>query len=159
MLACVEIRPGKPADAATLSVLNAHVHDLHVEAEPDRYRTTRRKEVEERFDAVLGDPEADVLVATVAGEAVGYLVAHVVRHPGHAFVAPHAYLLVDQLAVLPGKRRSGIGRALMTAAHERALQRGLHHVELDVRAHNRSARAFYEALGYKTVQERLGLDL
>jgi hypothetical protein len=36
-------------------------------------------------------------------------------------------------------------------AHARALERGLLHVELDVRAHNRSARAF--------VQERLRLDL
>jgi GNAT superfamily N-acetyltransferase len=46
-------------------------------------------------------------------------------------------------------------RALMAAAHQRALERGLAHVELDVRSHNRSARAFYEALGYETVQQRL----
>jgi ribosomal protein S18 acetylase RimI-like enzyme len=155
----VEIRPGTAADAATLTSLNAHVHDLHVEAEPYRYRATRRDEVEAHFQAVLADPEADVLVATKAGEAVGYLVARVVRRPAHVFTAPYAYLLVDQLAVVPGKRRGGIGRALMAAAHQRALDRGLAHVELDVRSHNRSARAFYEALGYETVQRRLRLAL
>jgi hypothetical protein len=53
-------------------------------------------------DPIAG-PEADVLVATKAGEAVGYLVARVVRRPAHAFTAPYAYLLVDRLAVVPGK--------------------------------------------------------
>jgi ribosomal protein S18 acetylase RimI-like enzyme len=47
----------------------------------------------------------------------------------------------------------------MAAAHQRALDRGLAHVELDVRSHNRSARDLYEALGYQTVQRRLRLGL
>jgi diamine N-acetyltransferase len=104
----VEIRPGTAADAATLTALNAHVHDLHVAAEPYRYRATRHDEVEAHFQEVLADPEADVLVATTAGEAVGYLVARVVRRPAHVFTATYAYLLVDQLAVVPGKRRGGM---------------------------------------------------
>lgn len=51
-------------------------------------------------------------------------------------------------AVDAGRRRSGIGRALMGWLEESALVAGIGVVHLEARASNHAARAFYRRLGY-----------
>jgi len=55
---------------------------------------------------------------------------------------------VYYLAVAPGARRAGIGRALMAAAEDWLLARGVPKIQLMVREDNAEAAAFYAALGY-----------
>jgi len=72
----------------------------------------------------------------------------------------HAYLccwmVLDELhigtvGVHPQQRRSGLGIALMQAAHDWARSRGGTIAHLEVRAGNASAIALYERLGYRRV--------
>ena len=70
---------------------------------------------------------------------------------------------VYYLAVAPGHRRSGFGRALMAAAEDWLRERGAPAVRLMVRQENALAGGFYRALGYETQQvstlgKRLGVD-
>jgi ribosomal protein S18 acetylase RimI-like enzyme len=56
---------------------------------------------------------------------------------------------VNYLAVDPGRRRAGLGRALMLEA-ERCLGRlGCPKVNLQIRGDNREAIAFYSRIGYR----------
>jgi ribosomal protein S18 acetylase RimI-like enzyme len=55
---------------------------------------------------------------------------------------------VKRLYVRPAYRRSGIARALMTSAHERAALAGFTRVVLDVMPSRTEAIAFYRRLGY-----------
>jgi ribosomal protein S18 acetylase RimI-like enzyme len=50
-------------------------------------------------------------------------------------------------------RRSGLGRALVTAALERARQRGCRRVELDTNEDNGSAIGLYESLGFSATSK------
>ena len=59
---------------------------------------------------------------------------------------------VYYLAVSPGHRRSGLGRALMAAAEDWLRDRGAPAVRLMVRQENALVAAFYRALGYETQQ-------
>jgi ribosomal protein S18 acetylase RimI-like enzyme len=156
----MDIRRATVADAALLARLNDHVHALHVAAEPEIYRPTVLAEVEDWMRARLG-PEggAEVLVAHEGDVALGYAVYREIRRPGHAFLHPLAYVMVDEIAVVPGDRRTGVGRALMDAVADRARELGVAEVQLDVRAHNRDAAAFYAALGYAEVRRTLALRL
>lgn len=61
-----------------------------------------------------------------------------------------AHLLL--LAVHPGYRRRGAGRALMTWLETTALTAGVGLVYLEARSEAAGARAFYRALGYREVQ-------
>ena len=84
------------------------------------------------------DPEA-LLVAEEKGELVGSLVAGFDGWRGTLF----------RLAVLPERRRSGIGRALV-AAGERSLQeRGAARVSLYAIKTEVAAAAFWNAAGYE----------
>lgn len=54
---------------------------------------------------------------------------------------------VYYLAVHPGFRRTGLGRALMAAAEDWLVERGAPKIQLMVREVNAAATRFYEALG------------
>ncbi len=60
------------------------------------------------------------------------------------------------LAVLPGRRRRGIGRALLAAALAEAGARGAQALFLEVAEANRPARALYQAFGFVAVGVRRG---
>ncbi len=150
----MDIRRALPGDAALLAALNRHVHDLHVTIEPQVYRATAQDEVAAWFRARLGSGEV-ALVAQEGDEPLGYVLARLVDGPGHLFKHPQRFLLVHQLAVAEGARRGGVGRALMAAIEAHAVASGVGSIELDVRAANAEALAFYAALGYRTEQLHL----
>jgi ribosomal protein S18 acetylase RimI-like enzyme len=154
----MDIRPATAEDAALLAALNSHVHDQHVAAEPQVYRPTHANEVAAWFLTRLSNGDV-ALIAQEGTESIGYVMARLVERPGHLFAYPRRFLLVDQLAVAQAARRRGVGRALMTAIESHALASSLDTVELDVRAANPAAVAFFSALGYRTEQLHFGRKL
>lgn len=62
------------------------------------------------------------------------------------YLDERAHLLL--LAVAVPARRSGVGRALIEWLEKTALIAGIGSIELEVRARNLGARAFYRALGF-----------
>ena len=85
----------------------------------------------DRAQAVLGAFEADTLVGTA-----------MVGHDGHRG-------WVYYLAVDPGHRDRGLGRALMAACEAWVRERGIPKIDVMVRNENAEVRGFYEALGWQ----------
>lgn len=79
-----------------------------------------------------------LLVAVLKGRVRGYALLRVLK--------TRARLL--SLAVHPGARRSGLGRALIHAVERQAAARGTEHMRLELRERNRGAHALYVSLGY-----------
>ncbi len=72
--------------------------------------------------------------------------------------APDAW--IEDVYVVPGARRSGVGEALVTRAIERAAERGARRVELDCNEDNAGALALYERNGFSARSKRSeGRDL
>jgi len=89
------------------------------------------------FRFALGKPGSDVLVAqddAVIGSVM-------VGHDGH-----RGWLYY--VAVAPSHRGRKIGRALVEAAENWLMQRGVRKAQLMVRETNESVAAFYQRLGY-----------
>ena len=151
----MKIRPATLDDMESLLVLQREVHDLHVAAEPHRYRQPTAQEVRRRFIELLDSEHTEIVVAEAEDQIVGYMVARYEHRDGHAMCPSRAFILVDALAVASNARRRGVGRRLMDAASDHARALDCEGVELDVRAFNHEALAFYEALGFKTEKRRM----
>jgi ribosomal protein S18 acetylase RimI-like enzyme len=79
------------------------------------------------------------LVAETDGAVVGTLMAGYDGHRGS----------INYVGVLPGHRKSGIGRALMSRAEQLLVERGCPKINLQVRTDNLEAVEFYRRLGYE----------
>jgi GNAT superfamily N-acetyltransferase len=108
----------------------------HGEPVPEAFAQRLREAVE------AGDLE--VLAARLDGAPVGVAVVAYRLNVSTAGM----FASVEDLYVVPGFRRRGVGRALLEAAGERCAARGVSYVEAQVEGEE--AMAFYEALGYET---------
>jgi ribosomal-protein-alanine acetyltransferase len=61
---------------------------------------------------------------------------------------------IQTIAVAPGARRHGLGRALMNALVSEARRRGARQVFLEVRADNPGAQSLYRSLGFEEIGVR-----
>ena len=86
------------------------------------------------------------LVAVRTRAVVGYVLARHVLDEGE----------ILNLAVAPGERMRGMGRALALRALEELQERGVTQVFLEVRSSNAVARRLYAAIGFREVGRREG---
>lgn len=95
--------------------------------------------------ATLALPTTIALVVEADGVA-GHLLASAAVDEGEVLT----------VAVLPDRRRAGLGRALLRACSDRWRARGVHTAFLEVREDNDAARALYAAEGWRPVGARRG---
>jgi ribosomal-protein-alanine N-acetyltransferase len=58
---------------------------------------------------------------------------------------------LNLLAVAPEHRRQGLGRQMMEWLTATAVEAGVFRIDLELRAHNDQARAFYEKIGFESL--------
>jgi ribosomal protein S18 acetylase RimI-like enzyme len=132
----VEIRPYRDADRDAVAALwRAAFPDDPPRNEP--FRDVARK---------LGVQPELFLVAVQDGSIVGTAMAGDDGHRGW----------VHRVAVASAVRRRGIGSALMREAEARLAARGCPKLNLQVRAPNPGAVAFYQSLGF-AVEQRVSM--
>jgi ribosomal protein S18 acetylase RimI-like enzyme len=113
----VEVRPAVAADAPMVAKLAGQL------AQSFEFVRTA---FDASYAAVLGDPEACLLVAVHSGECVGYVLGS--HHPTFHASGPAAR--VEEVVVREGHRGRGIGRALMVVTGSGRTPRRVHHAVL-----------------------------
>ena len=96
---------------------------------------------EDRVGRCLRNRDCVVLAARDRRRVIGFAIME--------FYAIHAHL--NLLAVQPGYQRQGIGKQLLEWLEASARTAGIFKVNLELRANNDGARAFYEKLGFTEV--------
>jgi ribosomal-protein-alanine N-acetyltransferase len=98
------------------------------------------------FRNLLDRSDTDSIVAEIGGRVVGYAISWFVVDQGE----------LGNIAVDAAWRRKGIARALVVAALDRARDRGIREVYLEVRRSNTAAQKLYRQLGFRQVGIRHG---
>jgi GNAT superfamily N-acetyltransferase len=107
-----------------------------------------------RLAAVLAAPGHAVFAAEGAdGAVLGWV--HVCAR---LLLIDPLSAFVEGLVVAPGKRRRGVGRALMAAAEDWARDQGALVIRLRSAATREDAHAFYRVLGYHQGKTALGFE-
>jgi len=132
-----------PHDAAdVVTLLDAYARD------PMGGATPLTEDVKARLVSNLAtNPHAFSMLARSGDTALGLANCFM----GYSTFAAAPLVNIHDLAVLPGHRGRGIGRALMAAIEAEALKRGACKVTLEVLSGNR-ARHLYAACGYGDYQ-------
>jgi ribosomal protein S18 acetylase RimI-like enzyme len=115
------------------------------------------EEIRATAAALIDDPRTEFLLAAPGGDSPAAGVCQV-RYRLSVWTGADDCWLED-LYVDDGARGTGLGRALVEAAFERARQRGCRRIELDVNESNTAALAFYESLGFTTEPKPPGRTL
>jgi ribosomal-protein-alanine N-acetyltransferase len=93
----------------------------------------------ERIARHIRHSDSIVLCARVASRLAGFAIMQFGDTTAH----------LNLLGVEIGRQRRGLGRALLGWLEQSAVVAGTFLIELELRASNTGARAFYEALGYR----------
>lgn len=96
---------------------------------------------------LAANPQAFSLIARIDDQAVGLANCFM----GYSTFAARPLVNIHDLAVLPGHRGAGIGKALLAAVEAEALKRGASKITLEVLSGN-PARHLYAACGYGDYQ-------
>jgi ribosomal protein S18 acetylase RimI-like enzyme len=157
----IDVRPAAPADHAALRPLFDELDRLHRQNAPWMFQTPESDpRPPSHHAALLADPHQALFVAedaelAPAERCVG--LAHVLLRntPPFGVFIPRCYAVVDSIVVLPSARRRGIGRLLHEACNTWSAAQRAAWIELTVYDFNVGARAFYAALGYQVMTQRL----
>ncbi len=144
------IRPATPADVPAVARLIRGLAEYErlgdaVELDEDRLR-----------EHLFGPrPFAEVLLAEDAGEVVGFALFF----PSYSTFLTRPGLFLEDLFVVPERRRAGHGKALLAAVARRAVERGCGRLEWAVLDWNEPAIGFYRRLGAAPLDDWTGFRL
>jgi ribosomal protein S18 acetylase RimI-like enzyme len=130
------IRRATPDDAAEVARL---LHDFNSEYED---HTPGVEALTGHYRELIGAGE---LIVLLAGEGHDGFCQFRLRR-SHYTGRPDAH--VEELYVVPGMRRKGIGRDLLEATMEAAREAGATHIELTTGEDDAEARSLYESAGF-----------
>ncbi|HYD64058.1 GNAT family N-acetyltransferase [Azospirillum sp.] len=141
----VAIRPAVEADA---ELILRFVRELaEFEREPHAVKASVDDVRREGWGA---DPVFEALMAELDGAPVGFALTF----RNYSTWEGRAGLFVEDLYVQPHARKFGVGRKLLAAVAQRAVERGCKRVDLNVLNWN-PARGFYDRIGFKQLEEWL----
>ncbi|SEW35896.1 N-acetylglutamate synthase, GNAT family [Chitinophaga sp. YR573] len=131
----IMIRDAHKGDIEALSLL---MNDLG-------YPTTI-SEMQERFSGIIEHPDYRTILAVLDNEIVGMAGLH----KGHFYERNGMYLRVLAFVVKQNNRNKGIGKILMKAAEDWAIEQCLNCVIINSgnRENRKDAHAFYQKMGY-----------
>ncbi len=158
------IRPASKSDAAALATIWRDAAQHFAGVDPDAFRVPDEDGLVDWFVSLIPDPADPIevlLVADLAGDAVGFVGAHLLEPEPSARWQMQRELAVrrvaiQSLSVTGPERGRGIGTALLAAAEAWARERGAQLAVVDANWSSGVATGYYERhAGYS----RRGLNL
>lgn len=154
----VSVRPALVSDYHGFERIARDVHEHHVNAIPDVFRSVEVIVSEDTFATLLNDEDIDVFVAEHENEIVGYAVL-LHRRTTRDMHVTRTFSFIDNFGVLKKSRRMGVGRMLFDSCLARAKEMGAETLELDCWEANQQAVRFYESMGMKVKRRWYSMDV
>ncbi len=143
--ALVLVRPARPEDAQALAAVYAAWAEHHQRLDPSLYPAPDEAAFVERYRKRLPLPEdAEILVADIAGEVVGWVELQLKPPGGEPRMLRDALTAEIDIAVLPDYRGARIGSDLLEAGEQWAAKHGVEYMTVAVHTANVDAARFYQ---------------
>lgn len=144
----ISIRRAEKKDAERLCQLLETIAQLHHEGRPDIYGEGGAKYNISEVEAKTENEDEIILVAVNEDDVVmGYTMSKIIEVEACGILLPHRKMYIDDVCVDSAFRKHGIGKMLMDATKQVAIDAGCHIAELNVWAFNENAVNFYKNCG------------
>ena len=153
------IRDAHQSDLPVLAAATLRLQEAHVGAFPDVFRPFDLNDALRNMSDLVSRSDAFVRVAVEEDTVVGHAVFLIETKPETLFTYEQRVGQISQLEVEPDFRRQGYGRLLIADCEQIAASQGLSRVELSVWDFNDSAKAFYEAVGFREFSRKMSKSL
>lgn len=155
-----EVRQATEQDAATISRLNADVHQLHAAAAPHFFKPVS----DETFPPtkvleIMAKPQNRFYMASEDSIDVGYLYLEVLDLPEDNMRYARRWVYIHQITVKPAYQQHGHGQQLIAQAKQVARELGIRTVALDSWEFNRKARHFFAEQGFIPFSHRMWMEV
>lgn len=153
------IRLYHPQDAAHVERLISELQEFERTLEPSRVEGTPQfaKEALARMLKRRDERQGRVFVADADGIVIGFTCVLLNGLSPITTITSAAY--IAELVVAQTHRRQGVGRSLLRAAEEYAIEQNVFTLRLDVLAANSGARALYYSSGLRDFEISLTKEL
>ena len=152
------IREATPQDYSAVAALANHLQETHIAARPDVLRNEMFF-TPEHFQQHLENEDTNVFVYEVDGKMQGYCITKMVNYQQHMAYHDMRVCVIGAICVCENARGKGIGRELFDHAKAHAEKCGSTRIELNVWDFNKSAKEFYEHLGFTTKTSTMEMNL
>jgi ribosomal protein S18 acetylase RimI-like enzyme len=156
----IHVRLATTADIKLIDDLGKQVDEYHVKMLPDIFKHYTEPRPQKRIeDWIKKEAESAYLLAFKCDRLVGFLNIMSSSYPKYPMFRETAFALVENCVVDKRYRRKGIGKKLFLAATEWVRRKGLGSIQLTVWQANKPALKFYQSLGFKTLHQRMSLEI
>jgi GNAT superfamily N-acetyltransferase len=155
----IHIRSAAVGDEMLLGSLNRFVQDIHLAERPETFKLTMPDELARWYRSMLERPTTRTWIAEFDGTTVGYLLAVEYEVAEGPFAQARHWWEIDQLAVDPNHRKSGIAGALVSTAIATARAEGVLQIETASWTFNTIAHDVFRHLGFRPKITRFELHL
>ena len=144
----ITVRKAEKKDAAKIAQLLETIAELHHQGRPDLYGGGGAKYDISAVEEKISNEDEIILVAVNDDdEVMGYTMSKIYDVEQDGIKLAHRKMYIDDVCVDANFRKHGIGRILMDATKQRAIDAHCHICDLNVWAFNENAVKFYESCG------------
>lgn len=155
----MEIRKARKEDIKGILSLLLQVNQIHADGRPDLFKSGGIKYTESNLAEKMNKEGEMILVAVENGEVLGYSFLEIEDTKESTSLYPHRAIYIDDLCVDETKRGKHVGSELFKEIKKTAKELGAYHITLRVWECNPNARAFYDAMGMKTLYSEMEMLL
>ena len=145
----MNIRKAEEKDIKGIMNLLYQVAEVHHKGRPDIFKGGCSKYNEDELSKIIADENTPVLVAEVDGNIFGHAFCVFERAGKNGVLVDNKSLYIDDICVDENCRGKHIGSALCQAVMSLAKEEDCYNVTLNVWSLNKTAAAFYKAMGFK----------
>ncbi len=145
----MEIRRAKTEDINGIMDLLFQVAEVHHKGRPDLFKSACSKYTESQLEDIIEDENKPIFVAVEDGRVLGHAFCVIEETAKNGVLVPHKSLYIDDICVDEKSRGKHIGKALCNRVLEYAKEEECYNVTLNVWTLNKTAMAFYKALGFR----------
>lgn len=136
--------------SGVIATMFAKLHAVHAKIDASLFREIENVDsVRDGIKKSIEEKTRIFFIAVKDGEACGYLEGSLALTEDSELFISRKISRIENLYVLPEKRRMGCARALFNAFLDYAESRGIFRMELDAMGANDDAIAFYRSVGFE----------